>query len=94
MRKERTKQEMEEFRKAKEVFKEQQRIEMEEENQRILKYCLEREAKALEEAKVREKHHKEREALNERMVSNLTKMIVSKLELQNQYFQNISLDPH
>lgn len=79
MRKERTKQEMEDFRKAKEVFKEQQRIEMEVENQRIMKYCLEREAKLLEESKLREKQHKDREALNERMVATLDQMIVSHL---------------
>ncbi|XP_063697301.1 meiosis-specific nuclear structural protein 1-like [Culicoides brevitarsis] len=75
MRKERTKQEMDEFRKAKERFQEQQRIEMEEENQRIMKYCLEREAKLVEEAKIKEKQNQEREALNERMVSSLNQMI-------------------
>lgn len=76
LRKERTKQEMEDFQRQKRIWKEKQKIEIEEENQRIVEYCLEIEKKRKEAEKEKQRQAEERGKLNEKMVLDLTQIMV------------------
>lgn len=71
-----TKKEMEEFRKAKEVWQKQQKFEIQMENERIKEYCEAREQKIMEEDLRRKELEKNRESLNEKMVAELSDLMV------------------
>lgn len=77
MRKEKTRSELEQFHRAQQDLKARQKIEMEEENQKIMAYCLEQERKRLEEESLKQKVVKDRAELNDKMVSKLSHIIVS-----------------
>lgn len=76
LQRERTKKEMEEFDKMKKVFEKHQKIEIEEENQRIREYCQERDRKFERDEKRRKELEKNREMLNEKMVAELSDLEV------------------
>lgn len=68
---------MEAFRIAKNEIERLQRVEMEEENKRIYVYCQERDKKIQEEERRRRELERQRDALNETMVKELTELNVS-----------------
>lgn len=76
-RKEQTKKEMEAFKVIKKEFERQQQIETEEENQRIVEFCQQRDRKIQEEEKRQRELEKNRENLNEKMVAELSELLVS-----------------
>ena len=82
-----TKKEMEEFKKAKEVWQKQQNLEIQEENERIKEYCEAREQKLREEDLRRKELEKNRESLNEKMVAELSDLMVRILFEILRFFQ-------
>lgn len=74
---ERTKKEMDAFRVIKREMQRVEQIETDEENQRILKYCQERDRKIQEEERRRNELETDRKNLNEKMVAELTELEVS-----------------
>lgn len=82
-RKEKTKTEMDAFRAIKKEIERVQKIDTDEENQRIIEYCQQREKKIQDEESRRQELEKNRKNLNEKMVAELSELIVS---LQIFYF--------
>lgn len=74
---EKTKKEMEAFKIEKQELERLQQIDTEEENQRIIKYCQERDRKIQLEEKRRQELEKNRKNLNEKMVAELSELSVS-----------------
>lgn len=75
--KEQSKRDMEAFRIAKHEIERLRRIDVEEENKRIYEYCQERDKKIQEEERRRKELERQRDALNEAMVKELTELNVS-----------------
>lgn len=75
--KEQSKRDMEMFRIAKSEIERMRRIEVEEENKRIYEYCQERDKKIQEEERRRRELERQRDALNEAMVKELSELNVS-----------------
>jgi hypothetical protein len=73
---EKTKKEMDAFKVVKKEFERLQQIETAEENERIIEYCQQRDRKIEEEEKRRKELEKNREHLNEKMVAELSELIV------------------
>lgn len=76
-RKEATKKEMDAFKVIKKELERQQQIDTDEENQRIIEYCQLRDQKIAEEEKRAKELERNREHLNEKMVTELSELIVS-----------------
>lgn len=76
-RKEQTKKEMDAFKLIKQEFARLQQIETSEENQRILEFCQQRDKKIQEEEKRRKELEMNRKNLNEKMVAELSELLVS-----------------
>lgn len=74
---ERTLKEMEAFKLAKKEMERIQQIEVDEENVRIKKYCEERDRKIIEDEKRCRELEQRRDCLNDKMVKELTELIVS-----------------
>lgn len=82
-RKEKTKKEMEAFKVIKKELERIKEIETDEENQRIIEYCQKRDKKIQEDEKRQRELEKNRENLNEKMVAELSELMVS---LETLYF--------
>jgi hypothetical protein len=89
--KERTKKDMEEMRIAKQELARLQQIENDEENERIKVYCQHRDKKIQEEEERCRELQQQRESLNEKMVKELTELIVSLFVCLSISFYYISL---
>lgn len=76
-RKEKTKKEMDAFRVIKKELERIKEIETDEENQRIVEYCQKRDKKIEEDEKRQRELEKNREHLNEKMVAELSELMVS-----------------
>lgn len=81
MKMEKTKNDMEEFRKNKEIWKKQQQIEFEAENQRIIEYCKIRDQKKTQAEIARKQAALERDKKTQKMVSKLSEEMVKDQEL-------------
>lgn len=77
----RTKKDMELFKVAKQEIQRQQQIEVDEENVRIVKYCEERDKKIQQEERRRRELELQRDSLNEKMVKELSELIVSHFKI-------------
>lgn len=75
--KERTKKEMDAFKIIKKELERVEQIETEEENERIIEYCQQRDKKIQEEEKRAKELEMNRKNLNEKMVAELSELIVS-----------------
>lgn len=78
---ERTKKEMDAFKIIKKELERIEQIETEEENQRIVEYCQQRDKKIQEEEKRAKELEMDRKNLNEKMVAELSELIVSLIVL-------------
>lgn len=76
--KERTKMEMESFRAIRNKLETQRQIETQEENERIKRYCEMRDKKIEQEERRHRELELKRDTLNEKMVNELSELIVSK----------------
>lgn len=76
-RKEQTKKEMDAFKAIKKELERQLQIDTDEENQRIIEYCQLRDKKIEEEERRAQELEKNRKNLNEKMVAELSELIVS-----------------
>lgn len=79
--KEKTKKEMEAFKTIKKELERVEKIETEEENERIVKYCQQRDKKIEEDEKRAKELENNRKNLNDKMVVELSELIVSLLIL-------------
>lgn len=75
---EKTKKEMNAFKIIKKELERVEQIETEEENQRIIEYCQQRDMKIQQEEKRRQELEKNRKNLNEKMVAELSELEVSR----------------
>lgn len=82
LKRERTRQDMENFHKAQEIWRERQRQEIEEENQQIIEFCKQRDKKMSDSRAERLAKEAERTEMNRRMCEELDNQLVSDIKIQ------------